>query len=47
MFFKPDLLQLSLSMWKEQYPDHPANAAILYSMVKAAGPGNTKIIVER
>lgn len=26
---------------------HPANAAILYSMVKAAGPGNTKIIVER
>ena len=36
MFFRPDRLQLSLSMWKEQYPDHPANKAITNEILLAS-----------
>lgn len=28
MFFKPELLEQSVSMWTEQYPEHPANTII-------------------
>lgn len=40
MFFKPDLLQLSLSMWKEQYPDHPANNTITNEILMASTQKN-------
>ena len=36
MFFKPDRLQLSLSLWKEQYPNHPANKAITNEILLAS-----------
>jgi len=36
MFFKPELLQLSLSMWKEQYPKHPANETITNDILIAS-----------
>lgn len=28
MFFKPELLEQSITMWREQYPQHPANTII-------------------
>lgn len=40
MFFKPNLLQLSLSMWKEQYPDHPANNTITNEILMASTQKN-------
>ena len=42
MFFKPDLLQLSLSMWKEQYPDHPANDMITNEILMASTQKNIR-----
>ena len=42
MFFKPDLLQLSLSMWKEQYPDNPANNTITKEILIASRQNNIR-----
>lgn len=36
MFFNPGRLQLSVAMWKEQYPDHPANKAITNQILLAS-----------
>ncbi|MBF8268722.1 MAG: hypothetical protein HW386_431 [Gammaproteobacteria bacterium] len=42
MIFKPESLQLSISMWQEQYPDHPAREAIVRQMLTSATRGNIR-----
>lgn len=39
--FNPDILQKELAIWKEHYPDHPANSFLVQEILKASRkPGN-------
>ena len=42
MLFKPESLELSISMWQEQYPDHPARETIARQMLTAASRNNIR-----
>lgn len=50
MLFQPDLLKPAVSMWKEEYPDHPANEAIIEDILENAArsgvrPSHTALLL--